>query len=384
MMRRRLQIYLAPLLLSVLWLYGCPSQTKTVVKRQQPVAPKRTAEGAYQEALLMHREKQSSGKANFDEVIKLYNEALSLNPSLNNAHFNLGAIYERIGEYKKAANHFGQIINSDSKNSEAMYRLAQVYVRLRKPHRALRLLNRFMRLNPKVRKSPKMLLNIATVQAQSGDTGNALITARKVLALDSKNIEAYRLIARVYLKRREYNGVHVVYQLTEKLKKKDARLMNIRGRAYIGQKKYPQAILSFSNAVKLQPDLFAAQMNLGTLALRYYDKRRALLALRKAANLRPRNKQALMAYAVALRANKKHKLAEKIYKNQLLRFYPNDGDAHFNLAVLYLNFMNKLKIAKRHLRKFIGYKGGQITQDHISYKLMKKAEDDRRERKCSG
>lgn len=372
-MQRQMIMQWAFLCFAMMALTGCPKKevvkpTKRVVKIQ------RTAPGVYQEALMMHKQQQGAAKPEYGSVIKLYQEALSLDPSLQEAHFNLGSIYETVGSYKKAANHFGQILQSNPKHAAATYRLAQVYVRMRQPQRALSLLNTFMRLSPKAAKSPKMLLNVATVQVLSGNYTGALRNARKCLAINAKDIAAYRLIARVYYRQKRYEGVHVVYELSQKLKKPDARLLNIRGRAFMAQKKYPEAIESFAQAVQLDPKLFAAQMNLGSLALQYYDKQRAVNALGQAVRLRPRNKKALLGYAVALRANKKFKLAESVYKQRLLTFFPNDADSLFNLSVLYLKFMNKPKVAKSYLRKYIGVKGATISTNHVSYTLLKQAD----------
>lgn len=374
-MNRRSIPQLVLFVAAALPLVACTGTNTNVKKKptRQPTV-QRTAEGAYQEALSMHQQMQGSGKADYTQVIKLYREAIQLNPSMANAHFNLAAIYEKNGRYKRAAQHLQQVLQAEPNNSDAMYRLAQVYVRGNQPMRALPLLQRFIRKNPAAKNSPRMLLNLASVQVQNNSYGQALITARKCLALDSKNIAAYRLIARVYLRQKRYEGVHVVYALSQKLGKKDARLFNIVGRAYMEQKKYPEAIYSFRQAVAIEPTLFAAQMNLGTLALQYYDKGRALRALSQATRLRPQDRSALLAYAVALRANKKFKDAESVYVNRLLKIQSNDSDSIFNLGVLYLRFLNKPKKAKSMFRRYIGIKGATIDQSHISYKLMNQAE----------
>lgn len=378
-MQRRLTIYLAFCSLVLCALTGCPKKGGNVRddnRIKKPVQVQRTARGAYQEALMLHRQQKGSSKPNYDPAIKLYKEALSLNPSLVAARFNLASIHEELGEYKRASSLFTQILQNNERHTAAMYRLAQVYIRQKppRPHNALRLLQRYMTLLPKTKNDPKMLMNVATLQMQSGNYAMALTTARKCLALDSKNIAAYRLIANVNLRQKRYEGVHVVYDLSQKISKRDAKLQNIRGLAFIAQKKYPKAILSFAQAVKLEPSLFAAQMNLGALALRYYDKRRALYALQKAVSLRPSHRDALMMYAVALRANKKLKMAEAVYTKRLLRRNKQDADSIFNLSVLYLKFMNKPRKAKIYLRKYIGIKGSVIDNNHISYQLLKQCE----------
>jgi tetratricopeptide (TPR) repeat protein len=232
-----------------------------------------------------------------------------------------------------------------------------------------------MALVPQQKENPDMLLNLASVMVASGEREEALKYARSTLAIDPTNIKAYRIIARVYLNQRRYAGVLLVHEMaTERTKKQDATLENIRGLAYLGQKEYPLALFAFEQAVKLDPSLFAAQMNLGILAMRYHDNNRSLNALQAASRLRPRNRDALMAYAVALRANKRFADAENVYLKQLLAVNPRDTDSMFNVGLLYVKFMNRPKDGSTYLRRFIGERNEQVPNNHIAYQLLQQAQ----------
>ncbi len=367
------------ILLSLLF-SGCFTK-KTVVKKDKQVfnnQPKRTAEDAFQDGVSTYASGKSSGHIDYDKVIRYYREALNLRPNMQKAAFNLAAVYEEIGKYDAAARIFSQLVQSNPNNETALYRLVQVKVKQKRFAPALSLFLRYMRRRPERKKDPKMLANLSALQLGAGNHESALQTARKILVFDPNSLLAYRLLARVYLTQRKYNIVHLVKELTipitKKTGKKDAGLLNIQGLAFIGQKDYPKAILTFSEATKVDPSLFSAQMNLGLLALKYYDYNRALTALQQAARLRPRNRKALISYALALRANRKYQLAEKIYTNHLLKQNRHDSAALFNLGLLYLRFLKKPKKAKTMLRRFIGEESARISENHIAYKLLKEAE----------
>ncbi len=361
------------LLLSALLFAGCPSKKQQV--KQVTDAPSKFTKGAedyFQEALSLHRQYRP-GSGNPDQIISLYKRALENKPEFVPALYNLAALYEDMGKYRAAAGVLADALRADPNHAPSVYRLAQVYVKMGQYRSALGMLRRYLKLRPQLKNNPKFQLTLAEMMIESGEYENALKEARKILSIYPKMIEPYRIIAKVYFKRGNYKGVLFVYEIAESLKKKDAQLENIKGLAFLRLKKLDKAFTSFDSAAKLDPQLFAAQMNLGTLALKYYDKARALHALQKAVQLKPRDKKALLAYAVALRINKKFPQAEKVYKEKILKYYPNDLDALLNLGILYVKFMNKPHEGKKYLRRFIGEKT-DITNDHLAYKLLKEAE----------
>jgi tetratricopeptide (TPR) repeat protein len=359
------------LLLSV----GCTKTVKNDPPPKREVVVEKTAEEIHQEALSMHKEGKRSGSLDHAQVEKLYRQAIEKKPSLSAAHFNLAALYEDMGQYNRATRQLGQALQGDEKNPEATYRLVQLYVRQKQHDNALRTFYRYLRLNPEGAKKAEMQINLASLQVAGNQYEDALKTARGILALDPENIEAYRVIAGVYLKQKKYKIVHLVYQLAEKTKKKDARLFNIRGLAFMSEQKMPEAMYFFGEAVKADPTLFSAQMNLGLLALRYHDYARALSTLEQAVKLRPLDQQALLGYALALRANRKFEEAEKVYQERLLKNYPSHAPSVFNLAVLHLRFMNKPKLAEVSLRRYIGEQGSRIGEKHAAYQLLKESQD---------
>lgn len=363
-------------LMVIPFLTGCPA---TQVKQPPPrrieqVEQKKTPEDVYRDAVSLHESGKQSGNTDYPQVIRLYRQALEEKPNLLEARYNLAAVYEEMGQYSQSAGLLADILRQEANHAPAVYRLSQVYFRMKQHRPALEMMQKFLDLQPASKKQAPMLLNLAAIMLEAGDYEGALRQARQCLVLDKNDIAAYRMIARVYLRQRQYKGVLFVYELSQKLKKQDARLENIRGLAYLGQQDYPQAMLAFQEATRINPQLFEAQMNLGALALQYQDHQRAAVALQAAVQLKPKHRTAWLAYAVAMRANKQFKQAEEAYLKKLLVMNQKDEAALFNLGVLYVKFMNNPKEGKTWLRKFIGEKGDQISNNHPAYQLLKEAE----------
>lgn len=353
-------------------LSGCPSQ-KPVIKDAGPKEPVLTGEEVYNRALTLHRDGKSANKVQYKAVASLYMKALTLKPSLFNAHFNLGSLYEEQGKFEKAARHFGRALNINKNHGPTMYRLAQVRVKQKRFESAYDIFNRLLAANPKLKNNTSMLSNLSTLQRENGNYEGALTSARKILVLDTTSVVAYRLIAQVYLKQAKYAGVHIVYRLSKKLKKDDPYLNNIRGMAYLKQKKEPEALVYFQKATSRLPTMFEAQMNLGLLSLKYNDYKRALVALSQAAKLKPKHKKALLALAIAQRTNDKLKSSEKTYM-KLHKLDKNDPKVMLNLGILYVKFMRQPKKGQTWLRKYIGEKT-DIPSTHLAHKLLKQAEN---------
>jgi Flp pilus assembly protein TadD len=56
----------------------------------------------------------------FDKAIPLYKEILTIDPNHYAALNNLGVIYEKVGEYKTAAQHYGQLLELNSSNTSIL------------------------------------------------------------------------------------------------------------------------------------------------------------------------------------------------------------------------------------------------------------------------
>lgn len=108
-----------------------PAKTEDVLKRVASYASSHpgSATAQYYCALCLWRSRRTSGQTSADpkQVERLLSSAVSLDPALAEAHFELGVVLADQGQAQRAASEFGSAVALDPQWAEAHYRLGQVY-----------------------------------------------------------------------------------------------------------------------------------------------------------------------------------------------------------------------------------------------------------------
>ena len=104
-----------------------------------------------------------------------------------------------------------------------------------------------------------------------------------------------------------------------------------RGLELIGQQKDVEAIAEFRKTLELQPALYEAELNLGTLLLRNHRPAEALVALKDAVGAKPKELRPNLYYAQALFETGDLAAAEPFYR-VALDLDPGQAQAHLGLA----------------------------------------------------
>lgn len=81
--------------------------------------------GKKNEAIKIYNEGVDAGRAgNNDESVRKYTEAISIDPSFVDAHYNLGIIYRDNKDYNSSIKHFNEAIKYDPKDASIYCELA--------------------------------------------------------------------------------------------------------------------------------------------------------------------------------------------------------------------------------------------------------------------
>jgi Tfp pilus assembly protein PilF len=120
----------------------------------------------------------------------------------------------------------------------------------------------------------------------------------------------------------DYSQAHLLIDKAQKLLPDQADSWNLRGAVYLKQASYEKAETAFARAVALDPNLWAAQFNLGEVAFHQKDYRRARERFEALLNQTDRYKE----------ANRWELAAYKAFLSSLL--LGDDSDAHKRLAKL--------------------------------------------------
>ncbi len=157
---------------------------------------------------------------------------------------------------------------------------------------------------------------------------------------------------------------------TTEIKKAVAVVYNTLGMISLSKKSYTEAIKNYTSAVKYDPELYEARLNLAALSLKFRNYDIAETNLRAVVSAKPKNYEAIIGLGVALRGNKKFDEAEAEY-NRARQMEPQRPEAYFNLGVLYQEY--KGGSDKPLLQKAQGYYRDYLTRAQ-SPKMRKDAE----------
>jgi len=192
---------------------------------------------------------------------------------------------------------------------------------------------------------------------RAGNWQEAVTFFRRALTVDPKNTDAYRNLAWTYYTVGKPDLAHLVSLNAERmLGKDDPGILNNWGLIYLKRGQMARAVGAFKRAIQAAPDFAPARLNFGALALNYSDYGTAERELREALRIDRKLVAAELGLALALRGSRKYNEALAEYERAL----EIDGQnplAHYNLAILYQEFLDKPKEAMASFQKFMASSG---------------------------
>ena len=245
-----------------------------------------------------------------DIEIETYKQEVEKNPDDAQAHYNLGLTYLKLDMSKEAIKSFKKAIRIDPNLTEAYYCLSTSYGKLGMYKERIELWKQVTRIYPD---DAVAHYNLGNCYGESGMNKEAIESCKQAIEIDPDFADAhYNLgLSSFYL-----NDKATALKQYEILKSLDSELANklsnyIRrnpdamahynlGNAYGDSGKYQEAIESYKQALRIDPDYADAHFNLG------YTYRK------------------LGKYQEAIESYK-----------QALRIDPGYADAHFNLGYAY-------------------------------------------------
>lgn len=213
--------------------------------------------------------------------------------------------------------------------------------------RAAALFVKARRVDPR---SAEVYTNIASIQRASGQMPEALKNLRRALAYDSGQMAAYAQMALFYLDLSEDNPdmldltTLVCQQALSRARETKASpvqaapIHNAWGLALVKSGDVVGAVGQFDKARTLDPELYEAHLNFGSINLSFRGYEEAERAFRRAVDLRPDSYEARLSLGVALRGLKRFGDARSAY----LEARGIDGErpgAHYNLGVLAQDYL---------------------------------------------
>ena len=190
----------------------------------------------------------------FEQAIEHYNEALRLEPELLTAHYNLAQTLLLQGRLPDAVEHFTEAVRIDPNMAEPHYHLAKVLARQGRLQDAIEHFNEALRIR---QNSAMAHHGLAQALVRIGKTGEAIKHFQKALFLNPRLAGAMNDLARLLAVHNEakFHNPEVAIQLARRAceitKYEKPDFLDTLALACAAAGKFPQAVLIAEQALKL-------------------------------------------------------------------------------------------------------------------------------------
>lgn len=137
----------------------------------------------------------------YDQKIKKAQKALEKNYNNPKTHTYLGILYEKRGLINQAEKHYRIAIELDSKFSEALINLGNLYLKQKDYASAIQILQKAIEADPN---NSKIHFLLATVYREAKQYPQALLHYQKVLEIDSQNTQAQNFVGVINYELKNY------------------------------------------------------------------------------------------------------------------------------------------------------------------------------------
>ena len=300
-------------------------------KRNDPYAPKPKPKINRDAKQLFVLAGQIASRANpdYNRALDLYRDAYNKDKKLTLALYNAGLISELMGDENQARQFYEAAANAGL--GDGWVNIALMALEKGDRGQAESLFNRALGVEPL---NGRAHLNLAMFAKERRDFDFAMKSVRNALKEDSTDADAYDVLAQIYYDLGRYKLALLVADAgLSELAPEHSGLWTTQGLIQLKLDDVIKAVRSFQKAIDLDPNNFAARLNLGLITFNYRDYEKSYQLLSEAVRLRPNHLEATLSHAVAARTLKRYDEARQGY-NKVLKLSPNHPGAIFNIAVL--------------------------------------------------
>ena len=244
----------------------------------------------------------------------LWEDCIKKNPASDRAHYNLGLIYQKQGDFASALKEFSRVLELKPDYFEAHNSLGTTYSHLNQIEKALFHYQKAIELNPNYARAH---YNLGNTFVKMGRYDEAIKAYQKAIRLNPDYVDAYSNLGWVYQRKKQLD----------------------------------KAIKTLNLALQLKPDHALANLNLGKVYYKIGNLEMAEKYLRKTLALDPQNGEVHFLLGNIFKARRDLYQAKKFYQ-EALRLNPQFAEAHNNLGNIFQQEGN-LSLAIREYQEAI-------------------------------
>jgi tetratricopeptide (TPR) repeat protein len=322
-------------------------------------------------AVAFYQEKAKGGwdRGACQEAAQRFEQVAGAYSKMVEARYNAGLAYQNCRLLKDAEGAYQAALQIQSNHAPSLSNLGQIYFLGGNETRAREYWEKAVQADQKIAGARNnlawlMIRQVRDRKASLRDSEEKILGhLRSVLAVENDNIEAYVLLALLYMEGSDKNKSRLTLAklLLDKAKEfsdKFAPLYNARGLLELKNDNVAQALDEFQRAVAIDPTFVEARMNVGNIVLGFRKYEEAGQQFGEVLKQNPKNYDAVVGLGIAQRGMKQLDEAEKSYK-RASELDSQRAEAFFNLGVLYKDFRanetQDLRQAQNHYRTAIRY-----------------------------
>ncbi len=188
---------------------------------------------------------------NFDDAIKHYNTAISINSNLIDSHINCAIAYRAIENYESAIQYLKQALNLDKANAKAFHILGIIYTTLEDYPRALECLENAHHLMPN---NVEFHLSFANVLEKAGLAYEALIEYQALCNNNPSFTDGFILLGELLFRTNRFDEAVECYKHVLTLTPDNLDIHDNLGSAYVGSSNIESALKTFEIALEKEPN----------------------------------------------------------------------------------------------------------------------------------
>jgi tetratricopeptide (TPR) repeat protein len=217
-----------------------------VERRNRNMKILHTADGFFNQAL------DCAAACDYEQAVKLYSEAIRLDPTYVQAYNNRGNCYYRLADYKKAIDDFSEAIKLNADKTNAYSNRANCFKEIGKFEEALFDLNKAIELDPCYAKAYN---NRGHLNYTMGKFEDALDDYNRAISMDSQYETAHLNRANVLFDMKKYDEAIRDYSFILSFYPRDYDVLSKRGECYLQIRRYEKAITDWENAISINSAL---------------------------------------------------------------------------------------------------------------------------------
>jgi tetratricopeptide (TPR) repeat protein len=350
----------------------------------------REAKKDFAEAVAYYKKQDEAGwnKDRCRDAAEKFQDVASSHSKLIEARFNAGMAYQKCGMNKAAEEQYRTALKINKAHAPTIANLGKIYWDRGNEGAAKQYWDQANKVDQKLAAPHNNLawLIIREIRERKGNTdvleAKALRHLQSALAVENDNVEAYVLLALLYMEGSEKNRSRLTLAelLLDKAKERDESfpaLWNARGLLLMRRENPAEALNMFARAIELDPKFVEARLNAGNIVLDFRKYQEAQSHFEAVLEIEPKSYDAMIGLGMAQRAQKQFDAATASYK-KAQGLEPNRAEADFNLGILSMSFISNetedLRKAQSAYRTALGHFRKVMTKTKVTADLKKESQ----------